>query len=198
MFAIVSPWASFTSWFFQQNADGASLKITHYVHTLEETVLVVLSQLLGGIVALLFVFLVQGRDTSLLGETLPSALVTRDEFIILYEAAASFLFFSLITLYSRPRRDVTALEQSAFISISLFFVVMGFGSFTGCSVSATHTLAPAIVRSIFLRVPLRFNVIYYLSGQAIGFFTAGALNWTINRSSLLKRIRGATTVSKED
>ncbi len=160
--------------------------------------LVVLSQLLGGIIALLAVFLVQGRDTSLLGETLPSALVTRDEFIILYEAAASFLFFSLITLYSRPRRDVSALEQSAFIAISLFFVIMGFGSFTGCSVSATHTLAPAIVRSMFLHVPLRFNVIYYLSGQAIGFFTAGALNWVVNRSSLLNRIRGATTVSKED
>ncbi len=194
----VNPMASLTSWFFQQTANGETLKITHYIHTLEETMLVVLSQLVGGVVAILAVFLVQGRDTSLLGETLPSALVTHVEYIILYEAAASFLFFSLITLYSRPRRDVSALEQSAFIAISLFFVVMGFGAFTGCSVNPTHTLAPAIVRSMFDHVPLRFNVVYYITGQAIGFFSAGALNWFINKSSLLARIRSATTVAKED
>ncbi len=157
-----------------------------------------LSQIVGGIIALLFVYLIQGRDTSLLGETLPSALITQDVHIFCYEGAASFLFFSLITLYSRPRRDVTALEQSAFIALSLFFIIMGFGQYTGSAVNPVHTLAPAIVRSIFLQLPLRFNVVYYISGQAAGFFVAGALNYFTNKTSLLKRIVGATTVSKEE
>ncbi len=194
----VNPFATIATWFFQQKSNKTSLDIVHYVHTLEETVLVVLSQVIGGIVALLFVYVVQGRDTSLLGETLPSALVTRDIHIFCYEGAASFLFYSLILLYSSPRRSVTALEQSAFISLSLFFVVMGFGGFTGSAVNPVHTLAPAIVRSIFLQVPLRFNVIFYLLGQAAGFFVAGALNYFIIKTSLLTRILGATTQTKSD
>jgi glycerol uptake facilitator-like aquaporin len=194
----VNPWVSWSSWFFQQNTRAGALKFIHYVHTVEETVWVVLSQLLGGIIALMFVYLVQGRDTALLGETLPSELVTRESYIILYEGAASFLFYTLITLYSRPRRDVSALEQAAFISISLFFIVMCFGPFTGASVSAVHTLAPAIVRSMFDLVPIRSNVGYYCLGQAIGFFAAGALNYFINKTSLLTRIRCATTAAKED
>ena len=193
----VNPFVVMNHWFFQWKDDGEPLPIDHIVHSLTESIMLVAAQFAGGLAAIVMVYFVQGRDTGLLGEPLPSAAIGHEAWIILYEAAACFLFMTLINVYSRPRRDVNAHEQAMFIGAVLFFIVMGFGGYTGAALNPVHTLAPALVRSIFSGVALRTNVVYYLMGQAIGFTLAGIFAWFINSRTNLHRFRAVTTVQKE-
>ncbi len=144
------------------------------------------------------IYLLNDRDVSLIGETLPSPTLDHEAKIILYEAVASFLFMFLVIIYSRPRRNVSSTQQAAFISASLFFVIMCFNSFSGASVNFVHTFAPALVRTMFSGVPLRLSVLYYLCGQGIGYGSAGLIAWWINSSSAAKLFRVVTTNSKHD
>lgn len=193
----VNPFVVMNHWFFQWKDDGEPMPIDHIVHSLTESLMLVAAEFAGGFVAIVLVYFVQGRDTALLGETLPTEFIGDEAWIILYEAAACFLFMSLINVYSRPRRDVSAHEQAMFIGAVLFFLVMAFGGYTGAALNPVHTLAPAIVRSIFSGVPMRTNVIYYILGQAIGFVSAGLFAWFINSKTSLHRFRAVTTQEKQ-
>jgi len=194
----INPWVTLNHWFFAWKKDGRSFKIDHVVHSLKETITLIGAQFTGGLFAYLMVWLVQGRDTSLIGESYPSDLVTKDVYSMFYEGAASFLFMVLLNLYSRPRRDVSAQEQCGFIALSVFFIVMSFGSYTGANFNAVRTLAPAVLRSILSGVSLRPSVGFYIVGQAAGFALAGVLSWVMNKSAFMQRFCAVTSAAKHD
>ena len=107
---------------------------------------IVCSQLFGAMLALFGVYLVQGRDDRYLGEPFPSALVTHDAYIILYEAAAAFLFWSLVNCYSAPRRaSISALEQTISMKCRRSMQAKGQAvqaPLTRCKGHCTHSALP--------------------------------------------------------
>ena len=193
----LNPFVVLNQWFFSWKKDGKPFKIDHVVHSLTETFVVIGAQFAGGFAAIVLVYFVQGRDTGLIGEARPSAIIGNEAWIIVYEGTAAFLFMSLVNFYSRPRRDVNAHEQSMFIGAVNFFLVMSFNAYTGAVSNPIKALVPGIVRSIFSGVSLRTSLVYYIIGQASGFATAGALAWAINTRAHLHRYRAITTTPKE-
>ena len=193
----LNPFVVLNNWFFAWKQDGKPFKIDHVVHSLTESLVVIGAQFAGGFAAIVLVYFVQGRDTSLIGEARPSAIIGHEAWVIAYEGAAAFLFMTLVNVYSRPRRDVNAHEQSMFIGSVLFFLVMCFNAYTGAVINPVKALVPAIVRSIFSGVALRTSLLYYILGQASGFALAGALSWAINSRHHLRRFRAITTTQKE-
>lgn len=193
----LNPWVTLNHFFFAWKKSGM-LSLTHVSHLFQETFWCIVAQFAAGFVAVIAVYFCMDKDTSQLGETLPGPGLDHEWKVITYEAAASFLFMTLINIYSRPRRDVSASEQALFLGSSLFFIVMGFNGFTGASVNFVHTLSPAVVRSIFSGVALRTSVVYYLIGQAAGYGGAGLLAWFLNSASHMRLFRTITSNAKED
>jgi glycerol uptake facilitator-like aquaporin len=193
----LNPWVSLNHFWFAWKR-GGKLSFTHMKHLTVETFCVIVAQFGSGIVAVICVYFVMNNDTTLIGETLPSTTLSNDAKVILYEAIGSFLFMVLINLYSRPRRNVSAMQQAGFISAGLFFVILCFNGFTGASLNFVRTFAPALVRSIFSGVPMRVSVLWYLIGQSIGFGSAGLLAWFVNSAYVTKLFRVITSSSKND
>lgn len=193
----LNPWITIAHNFFAWKK-GGMLSTTHYAHIFQETVWCVVAQFASGLAAIVGVYFCMDRDTSMLGETLPGPGLDHEWKVLIYEAVASFLFMTLINIYSRPRRDVSAGEQAVFLGASLFFITMAFSGFTGASVNFVHTLSPALVRSIMSGVPLRTSVVYYLIGQAIGYASASFLAWFMNTASHMRLFRTITSSSKDD
>jgi glycerol uptake facilitator-like aquaporin len=195
----MNPWVTLTAWWFAHKPDGSAPTWQHMLHTGVEAFWIVCSQLFGAMLALFGVYLVQGRDDRYLGEPFPSALVTHDAYIILYEAAAAFLFWSLVNCYSAPRRaSITALEQTISITFAMILIKLCFSGYTGASLNLARTLGVAFVRSICGGIPMRLNVIYYVIGQGLGFGLAGTGVWIVNRTTLLRTIKSTISVKKNN
>lgn len=175
------PWVTLNHFFFQWKKDGRPVVLSHTMHAMREAIAAVISQFAAGLAAIFAVYLVMRADTNKLGETVPSSRLLHDSEVILYEGIAAFLFMSLVNVFSRPRRDVQASEQAFFIAALVFMLHLCFGDLTGCAITYVRTISPALVRSIFSGVPLRLNILYYLIGQASGFFLAGVLAWFISK-----------------
>lgn len=193
----LNPWVSLCHFWFAWKKNG-KVSLAHLKHLLMETLLAIGGQFAGGFVAIICVYFLFDTDTSMLGETLPGPTLNNDAKVILYEAVGSFLFMLAIALYSRPRRNVSANQQAGLISTALFFLMLCFFGFTGASLNFVRTFSPALVRTIFSAVPIRFNVLYYLLGQGIGFGAAGLLCWFLNTASHAKLFHAITTSSKYD
>lgn len=176
-----NPWITMNHFFFQWKHDGTPLNLDHWSHTMGEAISSIIAQFSGAIVAILFVYFVQGSDSSKLGDTLPGKTLGSDAEVIAYEAFASFLFMSFINVYSRPRRDVSAAEQSRFIAAILFVMTLTFYELTGSSMNFARTFASALIHSLVSSTAMPVSVVYYLCGQAIGFAAAGFVAWSVNK-----------------
>lgn len=193
----LNPWVSLNHWWFAWKAKG-KVSFTHFKHLTMETFLAIGAQFAGGILAIICVYFIFERDTGLLGETLPGPTLNSEAKVILYEAIGSFLFMTLINIYSRPRRNVSATQQVGLIATALFFVIMCFNGFTGASLNFVRTFSPALVRTVFSGVPMRLSVLYYLIGQAAGYGAAGLLAWFFNNAAHARLFRAVTSSSKYD
>lgn len=196
--AALNPWVSLNHWFFLWKKSGEKLQSSHISHALAETMWVILAQFSGGILAIICVYFIVGRDTSQIGETLPSPTLSNEAEVIIYEGIASFLFMLGLTIVAKPRRDITAAEQTQFAGLAVLILTLAFGTYTGCSLNVVRTFAPALVRSIFSAVPMRLSVLYYILGQAIGYALAGVVGWLLNSDAMMKRFQAVTTNDKEE
>jgi glycerol uptake facilitator-like aquaporin len=172
-----NPMVSIAQFFLQwtnypkYSTDTNSIKGVTRAHILFarwEIILNLIGQFIGHVAANIVLYLMLQEETTILLETIPSAKISHDVVVILYEAIGTFILLGSIAAYSRPFRMVSTEDQTTFISTVYFILMLGLIPYTSCSLNIIRSLVSSIFKAIYTSSAMHSSVVFYMIGQGAG------------------------------